>query len=178
MDNFCLNGQKIFLLQFIPKGHPDTTRYVVCNEPSYSDKLRLLVPDAANVEKLEPLNLDEDNDKFWLCCIADCYSPPLYLVRAQNEEDALETFLDKTDVATISAENLKDYPDDPETGEANSRIHFSDGGKMCDIESYHSQELMLVMMITEWGHDFIQQGPTKRTAPEPVITGQRVIEPN
>ncbi len=176
MDSFCLNGQKVSLLQFVAKGIGDTTRYIVTELDSWSEKARILAPSQANVEKMEALNLDEDNDKFWLCYVADCAFPPLYLIRAPDEQDALEVFLDKTDIATIPADDMKDYPED-ENGERH--VHYADCGKICNIESYHSQELLLVAMITEDGQDFVHPGtPKKETTPGAVITGQRLIDPN
>jgi hypothetical protein len=144
---FTIADQEIFLLQFVMKGPGDVTRYIVSNEDSLSEKLRLMVPRVIQTSKMTPLNLDEDNDKFWLVYTADCAWPGLYLVRATDAGEALEVYLDKTDHATISAEDIKDYDE--------NAIHYADCGKRCDTESTGVHELELVAMITAAGEKHV-----------------------
>lgn len=54
------------------------------------------------------------SDNFYLCYVADCYSPPLYLVPADSEEEAYEDFVNyaaKNLGMAIELSEYKDYLD-------------------------------------------------------------------
>lgn len=182
-----LRDQEVGLLQFrIKNGGNPLDRYIVVaddviiNEAD-ADLTRLLTHKDATDQEMEALNLDEDNDKFWMIFNADCMFPPHYMVRATDESEATEVFLDKTDICTISEEDLPDYvhPD----GEEVSGLFHADCGKNCDISQLQVHELELLVVITKEGikaisgslghKDLPKMMPGRVKAP---IRGNRVLD--
>jgi hypothetical protein len=96
------------------------------------------------------LALDDSGERFFLLCVADCFDPPVAIVRARNESDAYETFVDELAWAHITDENdLKDYlkpasewerPDCPEYVDS---LSFNCNGVPYDGEGIQMQEVKL-----------------------------------
>lgn len=144
-----LRDQQVALLQFAIKDHVTRLdRYLVV-EKGLDEFHELLLHKDAGSNTMEALNLDEDNDKFWLLYPADCAFPPMYMVRAPDMQEAIEVFLDKTDICTISDEDLPDYrhPD----GQDTDSLFYADCGKNCDISQLQAHELELLVVITKEG---------------------------
>lgn len=182
-----LRDQEIALLQFCIKasmnsGESRVDRYVVVDEEIVGNEFEYMLTHAeAGVFKMQALNLNEDNDKFWLLYNSDCYSPPMYLIRSPDESDAVEEFLDKTDICTISEADLPDYfsPD----GEEVAGLFYAQCDKKCDISQLQCVELELLVVITKQGikaisgtlgHDKLPKiVPLKAKAP---MHGHRVLD--
>jgi hypothetical protein len=67
-------------------------------------------------------------EHWYLCYVADCFSPPFCLVQASSEIEALEIFEDECeDWCRISDVDAKDYVDES-TGEVNGDAHYNGNG--------------------------------------------------
>jgi hypothetical protein len=67
-------------------------------------------------------------EQWYLCYVADCFSPPFCLVQASSETEALEIFEDECeDWCKIPDEDAKDHVDEA-TGEAKGDAHFNGNG--------------------------------------------------
>lgn len=85
-------------------------------------------------------NLD-DWDNFYVVYIADCAFPPMLLINAHDEPDAIDIFADDCEIiCKISEEDLKDYGD---------QYHLNSRGNPCDLEQIHIEQVQLVMAIRE-----------------------------
>ena len=65
-------------------------------------------------ESFERVYLPDDGDlQYWdnlyLCMSCDCFDPPKYLISAQHESEALECFINETEICRVSEPDLKDY---------------------------------------------------------------------
>ncbi len=82
----------------------------------------------ANVVSLSGVNADYDTDHAFIFYIADCMSPPLYLVFGRSFEDAHETFITEFErLVKIEDTDIKDYDEES--------ITYNDNGTAVDTES-------------------------------------------
>ena len=90
------------------------------------------------IRKPQDVDLD-DWDNLYLCANADCFDPPIYLVSAQHESDALEEFICKTNACIIEERDLKDYvepePDSLDQPGYSDRVTWDDNGRPNDTEA-------------------------------------------
>ncbi len=89
-----------------------------------------------NGKRAEPVELDETWDEFWLVYLADCFDPPLAIVRAKNEQDAEEAFVDNLDWAHVKEPDLADYDEDS--------LSFGPHGQPYDGSQIHVEQVILV----------------------------------
>jgi hypothetical protein len=81
-----------------------------------------------NVVSLMDANADYDTDHAFVFYVADCMSPPLYLVFGKSMEDAYETFITEFErLIKIEEADLKDYNADD--------ITYNDNGTAVDDEA-------------------------------------------
>jgi hypothetical protein len=80
--------------------------------------------------------------RFYLCRIQDCAFPPVFLVRGEDMEDAIEYFIDyasKNLGMRITPEELPDYLND----EGEYEGEFDSDGDPVDTDNIHCQEVFL-----------------------------------
>ena len=92
---------------------------------------------------LSGFNDDEGDGKFFLFWIADCMSPPMYVIMEQSFEAAYEAFVD------WQVEQLK-----IEQGEENGEDHssYTSNGVPVDTESVGGEEVFFVASV-QWPDD-------------------------
>lgn len=99
--------------------------------------------------RLSGMNVDEGDGRFFLFWIADCMSPPMYVVLASSLEDAYEIFVDwQVDQLKIEDDDLKDYIVDSATGEVGKGATYTSSGVPIDTESVSGQEVFLLAALT------------------------------
>ena len=85
-----------------------------------------------------PEDHDIDNwDKFWWVANCDCAFPPVYVISASDESDAIEEFLEKTDACLV--EEPDDYDD----------LSYDCNGRPMDTEQLRVARLYLVSVYFE-----------------------------
>lgn len=82
------------------------------------------------------VHLDDSGSKFYAIWVEDCFDPPIAIVRADHEQDALDTFVDKLDWAHVSEPDLADYTED--------QLSYGPNGQPYDGESIGMLEVKLV----------------------------------
>ena len=92
-----------------------------------------------NHSRCEGLNLDGWEPKFFLVCNVDCYDPPKWIVRADNESDAEQRFITETDMCLISEPDLKDYKED--------MLNWDDNGRPMDCDNVHISEVKITGLV-------------------------------
>jgi hypothetical protein len=81
-----------------------------------------------SVVSLSGLDAQYDTGHAYIFFVADCFSPPLYLIFGDTFADAHETFVTEFEkLVKIEPEDLKDYTEDT--------IHTNDNGTPCDTEA-------------------------------------------
>lgn len=58
--------------------------------------------------------LDGYGKRWFACLIADCFDPPMAIVRADNEGEAIDIFVDAFEYARLTDEQVKDIEKDSE----------------------------------------------------------------
>lgn len=118
--------------------HPD--HYYVVRKPrmNYLDFIARYNVGNVQCKQCDGYNLDDSLcPHFYAVFVADCFDPPIVLIRAASPSDAQDIFLDETPYAHITDPNdLKDY--DPET------LYYNSNGAPCDTESVQIHDVQLV----------------------------------
>ncbi len=84
----------------------------------------------------------EGDGRFWLCYSEDCFSPPMFIVRADNESDAVDALLDTFPAQfTMSAEDEAEREAD---GHPETVGYAGNGSVPYDTETLRIRELRLV----------------------------------
>jgi hypothetical protein len=103
--------------------------------------------DIHDVHRIQGINETDGWGSWWLLFVEDCFSPPMYIVRAKNETEAIEIFLDTWTACQIDEADYKDYmvpcdENDPEREQGmdtplkwQEDVHWDSYGHPCDIES-------------------------------------------
>ena len=87
------------------------------------------------------LQLEDDTyNKFYKVCVADCYSPPLAIIRADNESEAIDAFADELTWAHVEEPDLADYSEDD--------LSYNSNGKPYDSSNIHVCEVVLAGVLT------------------------------
>lgn len=90
----------------------ETGRQLVWPPMSYSERSEASrTSPAVELENLNGLYVDDTDGEWYVFFEADCYSPPLYAVRANGWESAYECFIEEF-ATVISDPDLADYDDD------------------------------------------------------------------
>ena len=75
------------------------------------------------------VNLDDSTKpNFYLVCLSDCYDPPMAAIRADNESDAEEEFVDQLPWSHIPEDMHEEMQDSDEVG-------YGPSGQMYDSVS-------------------------------------------
>ncbi len=93
-------------------------------------------PDATRADAVE---LDGTAEKFFLVAVADCFDPPLTVVRAKREDDAEEGFADSDvgyNLCKIEERDMEDFSEDS--------LYYNSSGKPYDSEGIVIYPLKLV----------------------------------
>ncbi len=101
---------KAMAIEFQSPINPKHSYVVGLDELTFMDFLRKY-PDSryCTTVKATGVNLDAQDDKFFLVFVSDCYAPPIAVVRAGDEAEAIGWFVDELDWTRIFEEDLKDY---------------------------------------------------------------------
>lgn len=93
-----------------------------------------------DAKRVEAYGLDDYGKRFFAFYVADCFDPPVAIIRSDSFEDAYETFCDEfSQWMAISDEDLKDY--DEET------MNYSASGVAIDTEAVQGHEVQLLRVI-------------------------------
>ena len=66
----------------------------------------------------------ESSTHTYLMYCSDCYTPPMYIVFADSEEEAIDVFIDETDICKIPADKPNvDYKNDDVVLNGNGEFH-------------------------------------------------------
>ena len=86
---------------------------------------RVYVPDDVDLQ---------DWDNFYLCMSCACFDPPKYVLTAQNECDALEGFIEETEICKVNEVDLEDYVTgtDDNGNKLYENITYNDSGEPND----------------------------------------------
>lgn len=96
--------------------------------------------------KLLDINIESCDDKFFLFYIADCFSPPMYLVQASSEAEAYEEFCDwQTDQLKIDESGMPS--DEAEKQDYLETCNYNSKGVAIDSEGIHFEEVKLLMVL-------------------------------
>lgn len=99
------------------------------------------------------VNIDGTEERFFAIAVADTYDPPVAIVRADHEQDALEHFVEELNWAHISEADLTDYaefgpPDKSGKPEVlDYRCGFGPNGEPYDSESIVMWEVFMVEIV-------------------------------
>lgn len=90
------------------------TRAEIVVERNTSDysTFRERYPNGTRATGIDVVDNNDDDARYWLVCVADCFDPPLTIVSAGSEQDALDAFIDETTWAHITPDDLADYHED------------------------------------------------------------------
>lgn len=84
------------------------------SDGAFNSPLTVIRDDGTEMDELPIKELTEWNwGRVWLCCVVDCFSPPLFLVVADDESTAIELFLDSDYFArchSVEDFEMDDYP--------------------------------------------------------------------
>ncbi len=82
------------------------------------------------------VNLDGTEERFFMVFVADCFDPPIAIVRADNESDAEEGFYEELPWADVEEADVKDFDVDT--------LVWSSRGKWVDTNGIQIRETRLV----------------------------------
>jgi hypothetical protein len=136
--SFNVDSESVAAIVFAAPGFLSDTTFVIENVRSELDAFRQRYGD--NAKRATGVALNECGARFYLMYVEDCFDPCLAIVRADNESEAVETFLDALDWCDIDAPDLADY-----TEERLMELPYTDerGGKHCDTEALRGVEVQL-----------------------------------
>jgi hypothetical protein len=77
--------------------------------------------------------MDDDEDKFFLVFVQDCFDPPLAIVRAETAGDAVDIFLDELPWGRMDSEDIDE----------DKNVSWSSQGHAYDGERINVQEVRL-----------------------------------
>ncbi len=84
--------------------------------------------------------IEDTAGKWFIFYVADCFDPPMFLIRARTWEDAYDTFCDEfSSLMRIEDADLKDYDEDT--------LHYSASGVPIDDEAAQGHEVTLDTII-------------------------------
>ena len=94
------------------------------------------------------LCFDDSYDRFFMVYVADCFDPPIAIIRAENECEALEIFADELEWAHIGETDLPDYlkpADERREGDSEyvDSVSWNSSGKPYETESIQMHEIRL-----------------------------------
>jgi hypothetical protein len=123
------------------KGQCDDHRYVLTLNDS-SDPFVELLRNSFGYSQTKTTSshsqIDGYGKHFYGVYVADCFDPPIAIIRADNESEAIEWFVDEFDWSHLSDEDLKDYGEDSEA------VSYNDSGKPYLNENINLFELTLL----------------------------------
>lgn len=96
----------------------------------------------------EGINL-EDNiyNRFFLCFVADCFDPPLAIVRAEHAQDAIEYFVEECDWSHIDPDMMP--REELESAIESGAYGIGPSGEIYDQEQLMVRELRFAYAIGE-----------------------------
>lgn len=81
-----------------------------------------------------------DEGKFYVCFYQDCYDPPITIVRAADDSEAIDKFLDENENARA---DVCDVMDAEEENSEQTQYQMSDSGHWYDTETMQVREVNL-----------------------------------
>jgi len=90
------------------------------------------------VKYATPVAFGEGGDKWFVVAVADCFDPPVAIVRATDEYTAEEYFIDELMWAHVDETDLKDYDEDS--------LRYNSSGIPCDVSQVNIHRVYLRYM--------------------------------
>jgi len=98
-----------------------------------------------DAKRATAVNLDGVEKRFFLVWVQDCMDPPMAIVRADHEADAIDWFVDVLSWAHLDEVDLKDYivekAVDGKDPVYSDNLGFGSSGQMYDNESLMVKEI-------------------------------------
>jgi len=90
--------------------------------------------DLVNAKRCDYAEFDGYGENFYLCFVSDCFDPPMCIVRADNEAEAVDIFVDNFAYARVTQENYG-TPEEFEKAIEDGTVGVGDGSNYYDAES-------------------------------------------
>ena len=102
----------------------------------------------AQFKRATALHFDDSTERFFMVYVADCFDPPIAIVRAEDESEALEIFVDELEWAHIDETDLRDFlKPEAERVEGESEyvewVSWNSSGKPYDTEQIEIRQIRL-----------------------------------
>lgn len=127
-------------------GRPDRFHIAVNRECSALEKGRFEVQNSCEISNSCDWNVaswilqaDGFGKHWYQVANVDMFDPPYAIVRADNEQEAFEVFMDETDACLIQESDLKDYDEE--------RLDYDSNGRPMDTDNLFIAKLQLVKII-------------------------------
>lgn len=125
---------------FFQSPHCKTHFYVVgLHEMDYIEFLQKYCLGDIDCKRATGLRMDDTNDKFFMCFVSDCFDPPIAIIRADNEQDAEEWFVDELSWSHYSEDDVKKM-----TEEEQEYAGYGPSGQVYDQQNLQVQEVKLI----------------------------------
>jgi hypothetical protein len=124
--------------------------YYVCgrDDMDYLDFIRKYDIGSAQAKRATAVGMDNGDYPFFMCFVANCFDPPVAIVRQENEEEAIADFIDQCEWARVEPE---DYGAAEEFEQAVEEgiVGIADGGNYYDAEQIQCVPIKLFRVEME-----------------------------
>jgi hypothetical protein len=83
------------------------------------------------------VNLAGDGERFFLVYVEDCFAPPVAIVRADNEQDAEELFVQELPWARLTEEQVEDINEDDVGIGPNGELYDQGAVRIHEVRPVH-----------------------------------------
>lgn len=147
-----IENAKVLIFRFADNGRPNHF-YFASDDTSldwcafYKKYGPTLPPDADYKSVSGVANMD-DGWPFWAVYVADCYDPPIAIVRAENESDAIDVAVDAFSWLQVDAD-MYGGQDEFDKALDDGTVGMADGGLCYDAEQIQVRPMKLYRVEME-----------------------------
>jgi hypothetical protein len=87
-----------------------------------------------NSKRVDAAGLDGYGKHFYMCYVEDCFDPPIAVIRADDENEAVDIFVDTFSYARVTSENYGSM-EEFENGIEDGTVGVGDGSNYYDAEA-------------------------------------------
>jgi len=127
--------------------HNPKHKLVCIREDIPHEKMWDMVKDMVNTKRCDYAELDGYGSRFFLCYVADCFDPPMCIVRADNEIEAVDIFVDAFEYARVTQENYG-TPEEFEEAIKDGTVGVTNDGWYYDAERMQCIQITGPVQIT------------------------------
>lgn len=122
-------------------------KLICIREDTPREKMWDMIKDMVNTKRCDYAEFDGYGSRFFLCYVADCFDPPMAVVRADDVNEAVDIFVDKFEYAQEDQTNYG-TPEEFEKAFESGQVGITDSGWYYDNEQMRCIQLTGPVQIT------------------------------